>query len=115
MRSFARPRTSSSTATPIDPTTRGLVSRHGSCASRASTGGGAALVAAAGLGARVGAVVSRGGRPDLAGEALAQVKAPTLLIIGGLDKTVIELNEAAYAGLHCEKELKVVPNASHFV
>jgi len=79
----------------------------------ASTGGAAALVAAAELGARVGAVVSRGGRPDLAGEALGQVKSPTLLIVGGLDKTVIELNKSAYARLHCEKELKVVPNASH--
>ena len=79
----------------------------------ASTGGGAALMAAAELGDRVCAVVSRGGRPDLAGEALALVKAPTLLIVGGLDLPVIELNRQAYALLRCEKELVVVPDASH--
>src|SRR5258708_26087204 len=62
-----------------------------------STGGGAALVAAAELGDSVGAVVSRGGRPDLAGDALPRVKAPTLLIVGGLDYPVIEMNEAALA------------------
>ena len=78
-----------------------------------STGGGAALVAAAELGEKVGAVVSRGGRPDLAGEALARVKAPTLLIVGGFDQPVIELNEKAYDLLRCEKELVVVPGASH--
>src|SRR6266436_7778830 len=79
----------------------------------ASTGGGAALVAAAELGEAVGAVVSRGGRPDLAGDALPQVKCPTLLIVGGLDYPVIEMNQAAFARLRCEKELKIVPGATH--
>jgi dienelactone hydrolase len=78
-----------------------------------STGGGAALVAAANLGETVSAVVSRGGRPDLAGDALPQVKSPTLLIVGGLDYPVIEMNEEALARLHCEKELKIVPGATH--
>ena len=79
-----------------------------------STGGGAALVAAAELGDSVGAVVSRGGRPDLAGsDALRRVKAPTLLVVGGYDEPVIKMNEEAYARLRCEKELKIVPNASH--
>lgn len=79
----------------------------------ASTGGAAALVAAAELGDEVGAVVSRGGRPDLAGDALPKVKAPTLLIVGGLDFEVIKLNQEAYARLRCEKELKIVPGATH--
>jgi dienelactone hydrolase len=79
----------------------------------ASTGGGAALVAAAELGDKVGAVVSRGGRPDLAAEALARVKSPTLLIVGGLDDVVIELNQQALARLDCEKELRIVPGATH--
>lgn len=79
----------------------------------ASTGGGAALVAAAALGEQVGAVVSRGGRPDLAGEALRRVKAPTLLIVGGLDGPVIRMNEDAYAELQCVKELKIIPGATH--
>jgi dienelactone hydrolase len=79
----------------------------------ASTGGGAALVAAAELGARIGAVVSRGGRPDLAGPALPKVEAPTLLIVGELDDAVIRLNEDAYAQLRCEKALKIVPGATH--
>src|SRR5436189_3237949 len=80
----------------------------------ASTGGGAALVAAAELGETVGAVVSRGGRPDLAGsDALQRVKSPTLLVVGGYDEPVIKMNEDAYARLRCEKELKIVPNASH--
>ena len=79
-----------------------------------STGGAAALVAAAEIGEEAGAVVSRGGRPDLAGgDALGRVKSPTLLIVGGRDETVIEMNEEAYAWLRCEKELKIVPNASH--
>jgi putative phosphoribosyl transferase len=78
-----------------------------------STGGGAALVAAAELGETVGAVVSRGGRPDLAGDALPLVKSPTLLIVGGLDYPVIEMNREAYARLRCEKELKIVPGATH--
>jgi dienelactone hydrolase len=79
-----------------------------------STGGGAALVAAAELGDGVGAVVSRGGRPDLAGsDALQRVEAPTLLIVGGLDGPVIGMNEEAYAWLRCEKELKILPGATH--
>jgi putative phosphoribosyl transferase len=78
-----------------------------------STGAGAALVAAAELGDRVSAVVSRGGRPDLAGDALPKVKCPTLLIVGGLDYPVIEMNEEALALMHCEKELKIVPGATH--
>jgi dienelactone hydrolase len=78
-----------------------------------STGGGAALVAAAEVGEEIGAVVSRGGRPDLAGEALAKVKSPTLLIVGGLDQPVIRMNEDAYRQLHCEKELRIIPGATH--
>ena len=79
----------------------------------ASTGGGAALVAAAEIGPAIGAVVSRGGRPDLAGEALCRVQSPTLLIVGERDELVIQLNEQAYAQLRCEKDLKVVPRATH--
>lgn len=78
-----------------------------------STGGGAALVAAAQKGDAVGAVVSRGGRPDLAGNALSQVKSPTLLIVGGLDYPVIEMNRGAFEQLNCKKEMKIVPGASH--
>lgn len=78
-----------------------------------STGGGAALVAAAELGDMAGAVVSRGGRPDLAGEALGRVRSPVLLIVGGLDDVVIGLNQQAYAQLRCEKEIKIVPGATH--
>src|SRR5205807_7747240 len=78
-----------------------------------STGGGAALVAAAQLGDTLGAVVSRGGRPDLAGDALPKVQSPTLLIVGGLDYPVIEMNRAAFARLPCEKEMKIVPGATH--
>jgi putative phosphoribosyl transferase len=78
-----------------------------------STGAAAALMAAARLGEEIGAVVSRGGRPDLAGNALPLVKAPTLLIVGGHDETVIELNQDAYARLRCEKELRVIPGATH--
>lgn len=78
-----------------------------------STGGSAALVAAAEVGERIGAIVSRGGRPDLAGAALSLVKSPTLLIVGGLDEVVIELNKEAHARLQCVKELKIVPGASH--
>src|SRR5262249_388186 len=77
-----------------------------------STGGGAALVAAAKLGADIQAVVSRGGRPDLAGPALARVEAPTLLIVGEYDEVVIKLNEDAFARLHCEKELKIGPRVT---
>ena len=80
----------------------------------ASTGAAAALAAAAGLGTRVGAVVSRGGRPDLAGaHALPRVTAPTLLIVGGHDPTVITLNREAYAQLACVKALHIVPGATH--
>jgi putative phosphoribosyl transferase len=80
----------------------------------ASTGSAAALIAAARLGDRIAAVVSRGGRPDLAGPAaLAAVKAPTLLIVGGADHGVVELNEQAYDRLCCEKRLAVVPGATH--
>jgi dienelactone hydrolase len=79
----------------------------------ASTGGGAAIVAAADRPTRVGAVVSRGGRPDLAGVALRRVEAPTLLIVGGEDHQVIELNREALAQMRCEKELSIVPGATH--
>jgi dienelactone hydrolase len=79
----------------------------------ASTGAAAALVAAAKLQTRVGAVVSRGGRPDLAGTALDRVTAPPLLIVGALDDVVIELNEHAYAQLRAEKALEIVPGATH--
>ena len=80
----------------------------------ASTGAAAALQAAAKLQDAVAAVVSRGGRPDLAGEvALNQVTAPTLLIVGGADYGVIELNEQAYALMTCVKKLVLVPGATH--
>jgi len=79
----------------------------------ASTGAAAALVAAAQLGEIVGAVVSRGGRPDLAADSLPLVTAPTLLIVGGLDYPVIEMNRQAYARLDCEKEIEIVPRATH--
>jgi putative phosphoribosyl transferase len=79
----------------------------------ASTGAAAALVAAAECPDVVGAVVSRGGRPDLAGPALSLVRAPTLLIVGGNDFQVIELNRAAFTQLRCEKQLVIVPGATH--
>jgi dienelactone hydrolase len=79
----------------------------------ASTGAAAALVAAAQLPQMVRAVVSRGGRPDLAGHALSHVKAPTLLIVGGADPVVLDLNQQALGSMHCEKALKVVPGATH--
>jgi putative phosphoribosyl transferase len=79
----------------------------------ASTGGAAALRAAAALGSTIEAVVSRGGRPDLAGEALEHVTAPTLLIVGERDEEVLRLNEQAYAKLRCEKSLAIVPHATH--
>jgi len=78
-----------------------------------STGGGAALVAAAEGSQNVGAVISRGGRPDLAGEALPKVQAPTLLIVGGDDDIVIELNEQARDRMRCEVKLEIVPGATH--
>jgi len=78
-----------------------------------SSTGGAALAAAAELPEEVGAVVSRGGRPDLAGQALPKVKAPTLLIVGGEDHVVIELNEQARAQMKCECKIEIVPGATH--
>ena len=78
-----------------------------------STGAGAALVAAAERPRDIGAVVSRGGRPDLAGNALAQVRAPTLLIVGGSDPAVIELNEQARQLMRCEVKLEIIPHATH--
>ncbi len=78
-----------------------------------STGAAAALVAAAGLGSSIGAVVSRGGRPDLAEDSLAKVQAATLLLVGGADSPVISLNEQAYRRLKCVKALHIVPGASH--
>lgn len=79
----------------------------------ASTGAAAALVAAADREGEVAAVVSRGGRPDLAGDALGSVRCPTLLIVGGRDPQVIELNESARTLLDCENRLEIVPGASH--
>ncbi len=79
----------------------------------ASTGGGAALVAAAARPHEVSAVVSRGGRPDLAGSALGRVSAPTLLIVGGADTAVIEMNRAAMADMRGEVALEIVPGATH--
>jgi predicted alpha/beta-hydrolase family hydrolase len=79
----------------------------------ASTGGAAALRAATALRSIISAVVSRGGRPDLAGKALAYVKAPTLLIVGERDEDVLRLNEQAFGQLQCEKSLAVVPHATH--
>ena len=78
-----------------------------------STGGAAALVAAAELGDDINAVVSRGGRPDLAGDALPKVNAPTLLIVGGEDHVVIDLNEQARAQMKCECKIEIVPGATH--
>jgi putative phosphoribosyl transferase len=79
----------------------------------ASTGAGAALVAAASRPERVRAVVSRGGRPDLAGNALRAVRAPTLLIVGGADDVVIDLNRGAFEAMSCPKELVIIPGATH--
>ncbi len=80
----------------------------------ASTGAAAALETAAEYGVAISAVVSRGGRPDMARRhALEKVRAPTLLIVGGLDEVVIELNRIAYTALHCEKRLEIVPGATH--
>jgi len=78
-----------------------------------STGGGAALVAAAEIPQDVSAIVSRGGRPDLAGCALPKVQAPTLLIVGGNDDVVIELNEMARDRMRCDVKLEIVPGATH--
>lgn len=78
-----------------------------------STGAAAALVAAAGMPEEIAAVVSRGGRPDLAGAALGRVRAPTLLIVGGEDHVVIGLNESAALALRCPHRLAIVPGATH--
>jgi len=91
------------------PTTSGLhIGYFG-----ASTGAGAALIAAAQLPNQIAAVVSRGGRPDLALPYLKSVTSPTLLIVGELDDEVIALNQLAYNNLQCEKQLSIVPDASH--
>lgn len=79
----------------------------------ASTGAAAALMAAAAMPGHVRAVVSRGGRPDLAGPALPKVTAPTLLIVGGADDVVIELNREAYEKMNCERRMEIIPGASH--
>jgi pimeloyl-ACP methyl ester carboxylesterase len=80
----------------------------------ASTGAAAALAAAAARETQIGAVVSRGGRPDLAGaDALSRVTAPTLLLVGGEDPVVIDLNREAYAQLRCTRELTIIPGATH--
>ncbi len=79
----------------------------------ASTGTAVALVAAADFGKEIKAVVSRGGRPDLAGNAIGKVIAPTLLIIGGEDRIVIELNKTAFDMIKAEKQLKIIPGATH--
>ncbi len=80
----------------------------------ASTGAAAALQVAAQHGTEIAGVVSRGGRPDLAGRhALADVRAPTLLLVGGLDRIVIELNRLAYSAMHCEKRIEIIPGAGH--
>jgi putative phosphoribosyl transferase len=80
-----------------------------------STGGAAALVAAAQLPDVIAAVVSRGGRPDLAGDALPKVKAPTLLVVGGEDHIVVDLNEQARAQMRCEVMIDIVPGATHLL
>ncbi len=91
-----------------DPETAGLpIGLFG-----ASTGSAAALVASA-ENPEIAAVVSRGGRPDLAGDALSQIRAPTLLIVGGADTGVLELNQEAFAKLNCVKQLHIVPEATH--
>jgi dienelactone hydrolase len=79
----------------------------------ASTGAAAALIAAGKLKDKIKAVVSRGGRPDLAKEALKKVTSPTLLIIGGNDEIVIELNKEAYEMLNCQKKIEIIPGATH--
>ena len=79
----------------------------------ASTGAGAALVAAADRPSLINGIVSRGGRPDLAGSALPRVKAPTLLVVGSKDRQVVDLNRMALTKLRCEKRLSIVPGATH--
>ncbi|MFD9723349.1 phosphoribosyltransferase [Streptomyces sp. NPDC059072] len=100
----------------LSDATRWLRSRHAPASVGyfgASTGAAAALLAAADPEADIGAVVSRGGRPDLAGPRLGDVRAPTLLVVGGRDTTVLELNRQAQAELRCENRLDVVPGATH--
>jgi len=91
-----------------DATTNLAIGMFGS-----STGAAAALLAAAERPDAVRAVVSHGGRPDLAASRLADVKAPTLLIVGGQDEPVIELNEQAYARISAEKHMEIIPGATH--
>lgn len=79
----------------------------------ASTGAAAAIRSAADLGAAIGAIVSRGGRPDMAEQALENVQTPTLLIVGGYDNIVIQLNQQAYRLIKAEKELRIIPGATH--
>ncbi len=79
----------------------------------ASTGAAAAIVAAAKDPSNIHALVSRGGRPDLGGEYLSKIQAPTLLLVGGNDDIVIDLNQEAYARLNCVKELQIIPGATH--
>lgn len=79
----------------------------------ASTGAAAAIRAAADLGTAIGAIVSRGGRPDMAEQALENVQTPTLLIVGGYDNIVIQLNQQAYRLIKAEKELRIIPGATH--
>ena len=79
----------------------------------ASTGAAAAIIGAADIGPYIKAVVSRGGRPDLAGDSLPKIQSPTLLIVGGDDDAVIVLNQEAYDLMNCKKELKIVPGATH--
>jgi dienelactone hydrolase len=93
----------------VHPEMRGLKLGHFG----ASTGAAAALVAAAELPRLVRAVVSRGGRPDLAGSALKRVLAPTLLIVGGADQVVLDFNRQAMSRMHCEKRLDIIPGAGH--
>jgi len=105
-------------ASRLDGATRWLASEEATKALRvgyfgASTGAAAALKSAASAGEAIGAVVSRGGRPDLAMDSLAAVRSPTLLIIGGRDDLVIELNRKAYEKITAEKEMVIVPGATH--
>ena len=79
----------------------------------ASTGAAAALIAAAELGDQVSAIVSRGGRPDLAGNALHLVFSPTLLIVGSYDEMVLSLNNEAYDKMGCVKDIRIIPGATH--
>lgn len=104
----------------LEKVTRWLKQRPGGLMAKigyfgASTGAAAALKVAADLAKDIGAVVSGGGRPDLAGDALGRVEAPTLLIVGGLDDVVIQLNREAHRMMKGVKELKIVPGATHLL